>query len=76
MSIDIDNATRRQATSWVITRLDGSPVTHSGLLALETFDRALADVLYREWEPKAHRVEPVGDYLQRLNRNIREVAHD
>jgi hypothetical protein len=72
MNIDIDNATGRQTSSWVITRLDGSPVTHSGLLALETFDRKLADVLSREWEPKAHRVEPAGDYLQRINRAIRE----
>ena len=72
MSIDIDNATGRQASSWVITRLDGSPVTRSGLLALETFDRKLADVLYREREPKAHRVEPAGTYLQRTNRAIRE----
>ena len=54
--------------------IDGSPVTHSGLLAFETFDRKLADVLYREWEPKAHRVEPAGTYLHRLNREIREGA--
>lgn len=74
MSIDIDTATGRQAKSWVITRLDGSPVTHSGLLAFETFDRKLADVLYREWEPKYHRVEPAGTYLQRINREIRQGA--
>ena len=74
MSIDIDNATGKQATSWVITRLDGSPVTHSGLLALETFERDFADVVYHEREPKAHRVEPVGDYLQRINRDIRSGA--
>ena len=74
MSIDIDTATGRQATSWVITRLDGSPVTHSGLLALETFERDFADVVYHEREPKYHRVEPAGTYLQRINRDIRAGA--
>jgi hypothetical protein len=74
MSIDIDTATGRQASSWVITRLDGSPVTRSGLPALETFSRRLADALHNELEPKYHRVEPAGTYLQRLNREIREGA--
>jgi hypothetical protein len=72
MSIDIDTATGRQASSWVITRLNGSPFTYSGLLAIETFNRKLADELNNELEPKYHRVEPAGTYLQRINREIRE----
>ena len=74
MSIDIDNVTGRQATSWVITRLDGSPVTRSGLPAFETYSRRLADALHNEREPKYHRVEPAGTYLQRINRDIRAGA--
>jgi hypothetical protein len=62
-SLDLDTATNRAPSSWVVIR------RADGVAVLETYQRSVVDKVNRG----PYRVETIGAYLQRINREAKEA---